>query len=365
MPLRLLNSILVVLLLTTATSAETPREWLKSNVADLVEIYRDLHQHPELSLQEEKTAAQVAKLWQAAGAEVTTAVGGHGVVGIIKNGPGPMLMLRTDLDALPVTEKTDLVYASKVEVQRKDGTTVGVMHACGHDIHMTNLVGVARYLASHKDQWSGTVMLVGQPAEEVGNGAKMMLDAGLFKRFGKPDFAVALHVDSTLETGQIGLRPGYMLANVDTVNVTMRGRGGHGASPHTTIDPVVMAAHLVIDLQTLVSREMNPIEPAVITVGSIHGGTKHNIIADNCELQLTVRSYTDKVRQHLLDGIKRKAKAVAAGAGAVEPTIRGRGIDPGRLQRRQVGRAHRADAQECARRKERAPRRAVDGGRRF
>ena len=321
MPPRPLTALLAVLLLAATTQAETPRDWLKTNVAGLIEIYRDLHQHPELSLQEEKTAAQVAKLWKAAGAEVTTGVGGHGVVGIIKNGPGPMLMLRTDLDALPVTEKTDLVYASKVQVQRKDGTTVGVMHACGHDIHMTNLIGVARYLASHKDQWSGTVMLVGQPAEELGGGAKMMLDAGLFKRFGKPDFAVALHVDSTLETGQIGLRPGYMLANVDTVNVTMRGRGGHGASPHTTIDPVVMAAHLVIDLQTLVSREMNPIEPAVITVGSIHGGTKHNIIADNCELQLTVRSYTDKVRQHLLDGIKRKAKAVAAGAGASEPTI--------------------------------------------
>lgn len=164
-------------------------------------------------------------------------------------------------------------------------------------------------------------MLLGQPAEELGSGAKAMLDDGLFKRFAKPDFAVALHVDSTLETGQVGLRPGYMLANVDTVNVTMRGKGGHGASPHSTIDPVVMAAHLVIDLQTLVSRETNPVEPAVVTVGSIHGGTKHNIIADNCELQLTVRSYTDKVRQHLLDGIKRKAKAVATGAGAEEPTV--------------------------------------------
>jgi amidohydrolase len=304
-----------------AARAETPAQWADQHVAELVEIYRQFHQKPELSSQEEQTAARVAELWKQAGIEVHTGIGGHGVVGLIKNGQGPTLLLRTDLDALPVVENTGLVYASQVKVKDKDGTTTGVMHACGHDIHMTNLVGVAQYLAGHKADWSGTIVLIGQPAEERGEGAQRMIDDGLFTKFPKPDMGVALHVDGTLETGRVGMRSGYTLANVDSVDVTMRGRGGHGAAPHTTIDPIVQAAQLVVSLQTLVSRETNPVEPAVVTVGSIHGGTKHNVIPDTCHLQLTVRSYSDAVRERLLDGIRRKARAVAEGAGAPKPTI--------------------------------------------
>ena len=255
------------------------------------------------------------------GVEVTTGVGQHGVVGILKNGAGPTVMIRTDLDALPVTEKTALAYASKVSVKDKEGKDVGVMHACGHDIHISCQIGTARYLAAHKDAWRGTVMFIGQPAEEIGAGALAMLNDGVFKKFPKPDFALALHVDSSMQTGKVGYRAGYILANVDSVDITMRGKGGHGAYPHTTIDPIVQAAQLVVNLQTIVSRENSPFEPAVVTVGSIRGGTKHNIIADTCRLQLTVRSYTEKVRKSLLEAIKRKANAVAAGAGAPEPLI--------------------------------------------
>jgi hippurate hydrolase len=196
------------------------------------------------------------------------------------------------------------------------------MHACGHDVHITCLIGVARYLAANKDRWAGTAMFIGQPAEERGSGAKAMLDDGLFAEFKKPDYALALHVDAELPTGQLGYRAGYALANTDSIDITMKGKGGHGAYPHTTIDPVVLAAHLVLDLQTIVSREIAPIDPAVVTVGSIHGGTKHNVIGDTCHLQITVRSYKDEVRKHLHAAIKRKAAAVAAGAGAPEPEVK-------------------------------------------
>jgi hippurate hydrolase len=253
--------------------------------------------------------------------EVTTDFGGHGVVGIFKNGAGPTVMLRTDLDALPVTEQTGLVYASKVRTKDGDGNDVGVMHACGHDIHITCIIGVTQYLMANRGKWSGTLMVIGQPAEERVRGAAKMLDAGLFTRFPKPDYALAIHVDSSLATGKLGYRAGYLWANVDTIDIIMKGRGGHGAYPHATIDPVVMAAQLVLDLQTLVSREIKPTEPAVVTVGSIHGGTKHNIIGDTCRLQLTVRSFSDDVRSKLLEGIQRKAKAVAAGAGAPDPEV--------------------------------------------
>jgi len=313
--------ILLLAGLVAPCNAQTPSAWASRNIEQLVAVYRDFHQHPELSRQETETAARVAQEWRAAGFEVITGVGGNGVVALLKNGQGPTLMLRTDLDALPVTEATGLVYASKTEVIQKDGRKTGVMHACGHDIHITNLIGIARYAAANKDRWSGTLMLVGQPAEEVVDGARKMLADGLFERFPKPDYALAMHVEATLEAGKIGYNPGYDHANVDSVDITMRGRGGHGAMPHTTIDPIVLAAHLVLDLQTLVSRETNPIEPAVITVGSIHGGAKRNIIPDSCSLQLTVRSYSEKVRQHLLDGIRRKALAVAQGAGAPEPEV--------------------------------------------
>jgi hippurate hydrolase len=291
------------------------------NLEGLLELYRHLHQNPELSLHEEKTAARMAQELKAVGADVHTGIGSHGVVGLLKNGEGPTAMLRCDMDALPVTENTQLVYASKVRVKDDKGAETGVMHACGHDIHMTNLVGVARYLAQHKDQWKGTAMFVCQPAEERGEGARKMLGAGLFSKIKKPDFAVALHCDSKTPAGKIGYRAGYALANVDSVDVTVRGRGGHGAYPHTTIDPIVLAAKLILDLQTIVSREIKPTESCVITVGSIHGGTKHNIIADTCHLELTVRSYSDEVRKQLLDGIRRKANAVAAGANAPEPTV--------------------------------------------
>lgn len=302
-------------------AAAEPKDWAAENVDDLVALYQHFHRNPELSFAEKETSARVAEEWRKAGAEVTERVGGYGVVGILKNGDGRTLMLRTDLDALPVTEQTGLAYASTVKVKDAAGKEVGTMHACGHDIHMTNLIGVARYLAAHKDRWQGTVMLVGQPAEERGSGARAMLADGLFKRFPKPDFALALHCDSTLACGKVAFRAGYTLANVDSVDIIVRGRGGHGAFPHATIDPIVQAAHLIVDLQTITSRELHPSEPAVITVGSIHGGTKHNIIPDECHLQLTVRSYTDKTRKHLLDAITRKAKAAAASFGAPEPTI--------------------------------------------
>lgn len=302
--------------------AADPAEWAAAHSGELFELYCEFHRHPELSLLEEQTARRLADAWEAAGYEVTRNVGGHGVVGWLDNGPGPCLMLRCDLDALPVTEQTGLVYASQVtHVDEEEQDASGVMHACGHDIHMTNLVGVAQFLATHRDAWSGRLLLIGQPAEERGQGAAAMLDDGLFERFPKPDFALALHVDAELETGKVGYRAGYALANVDSVDIRLIGRGGHGAHPHTTIDPIVQAAHLVLDLQSIVSREVDPLQPAVVTVGSIHGGTKHNIIGDHCHLQITVRSYTDEVRQHLLDAIRRKALAVAASHDAPEPTI--------------------------------------------
>lgn len=310
-----------VVLCTAPLPAAEVRPWVDEHLDNLVTLYRHFHQHPELSFQERETAAKLAAELRAAGCDVTTDVGGHGVVGILANGDGPRLMLRTDLDALPVAEATGLVYASQAKVTAEDGAETGVMHACGHDIHITNLVGVARYLGSHRQQWQGTVMFVGQPAEERGAGAKAMLDDGLFERFPKPDMALALHVDSTLAAGNVGYRAGYALANVDSVDIVVKGRGGHGAYPHTTIDPIVQAAHLVLDLQTIVSREVKPTEPAVVTVGAIHGGTKHNVIGDRCHLQLTVRSYTDEVRQQLLDAIARKARAVAASHNAPEPEV--------------------------------------------
>ena len=246
-----MKRIVCMLLLATAATAraETPAEWLPQHLSELVATYRDFHQHPELSFEEKETAARLAAAWKAAGLEVTNDFGGHGMVGVVRNGKGPTVMVRTDLDALPVVEQTGLKYASTVKTKDQDGNEVGVMHACGHDVHITCIIGVAQYLMSNRDAWSGTLVVIGQPAEERGRGAQMMLDAGLFTRFPKPDFALALHVDSTLATGKVGYRAGYLLANVDSVDVTLKGRGGHGAYPHATIDPVVMAAHLILDLQ--------------------------------------------------------------------------------------------------------------------
>ena len=288
---------------------------------DLEALYKHLHSHPELSLHEEQTAARLAKELKAVGFEVTEKVGGTGVVGVLKNGDGPTVLVRTDMDALPVVEATDLPYASKVKVRDANDREVGVMHACGHDMHMTCFTGTARVLASLKDQWQGTLVFIGQPAEEVGMGARAMLNDGLFKRFPRPDYALALHCDATGPYGTVAFTDGQALANVDTVEIVVKGKGGHGAAPQTTIDPIVLSARIVLDLQTLVSRETNPTDPAVVTVGSIHGGSKANIIPAEVKMQLTVRSTKDAVRKHLLEGIQRIAKAAAEGAGAPEPVV--------------------------------------------
>jgi hippurate hydrolase len=235
------------------------------------------------------------------------------------------VLIRTDMDALPVIERTGLPYASSVRVRDRNDREVGVMHACGHDMHMTCWTGTARVLAGMKDRWQGTLVFIGQPAEEVGAGARHMLAAGLFKKFPRPDYCLALHCDGNRPYGSIAYTEGLALANVDSVDITVRGKGGHGAAPHTTIDPVVIAARIVLDLQTLVSRETNPTDPAVVTVGSIHGGAKHNVIPNEVKLQLTVRSTKDAVRKHLLDGIKRVADAAAQAAGAPAPEVK---VDP-------------------------------------
>jgi hippurate hydrolase len=295
--------------------------WIDKQLPSLLETYHWLHLHPEVSFQEKETAAFISQIWRDDGYEVTTDVGGHGVVGVLKNGAGPTLMLRCDLDALPVTEQTQLPFASTQKIELPGGATAGVMHACGHDVHMTNLVATAQYMAQHQSEWSGTLMLIAQPAEERGAGARAMLADGLFDRFPKPDYAVALHVSGDKRSGAVGVRSGYALANVDSVDIRVKGRGGHGSQPHTAIDPIVQAAYLVISLQTIVSREVKPIDPAVVTVGSIHGGTKHNIIGNECHLQITVRSYTDQVRQQVLSAIRRKAIAVAESFNAPKPEI--------------------------------------------
>ncbi len=305
---------------SNSQSTQWIQTWIDANLATLVEDYWWLHENPELSYQEEETAKYIAAAWKKAGFEVTTEVGGHGVVAVLKNGSGPTLMLRTDLDALPVSEVTGLPRASTKKTTLSSGATTGIMHACGHDVHMTNLIAIGRLMSANKDRWRGTLMLIGQPAEERGGGAQKMLDDGLFSKFPKPDFALALHCEATKAT-TVALREGYMMANVDSVDIVVKGRGGHGAAPNSTIDPIVQAAELVMSLQTIVSREVKPTEPAVITVGAIHGGTKHNIIGDRCELQLTVRSYSPTVRKLLIDSIHRKAKAIAAAYGAEEPLI--------------------------------------------
>lgn len=291
-------------------------------------FYHDLHANPELSLEEKRTAGKIAERLRAVGYEVTEGVGGHGVVGLLKNGPGPTLMIRADMDALPIVERTGLPYASTVRTRDRDGREVGVMHACGHDINMTCLVGVAGLLGEFKRQWRGTVMVVGQPAEEIGAGARMMLADGLFTRFPKPDFALALHCDARYPHGQVNYREGQMQANVDTVDILVRGKGGHGAAPHTAIDPVVLACRIVVDLQTIVSRELDPLDAAVVTVGAIHGGVKHNVIPEEVKLQLTVRTMNDKSRTQVLEAIERIAKAAAMGARAPAPVVK---VDPGQF----------------------------------
>ena len=313
--------VVIPLLLGFAVSAQDAaiRDAVRSRVdaeyPALSELYQHLHANPELSLHEAKTSARLADELRRAGYDVTPRVGNHGIVAVSKNGAGPTVLVRADMDALPVKEQTGLPFASKVTTKDDAGNDVPVMHACGHDMHMTALVGVARVLAQMKDRWQGTLVLIGQPAEERGGGASAMLKDGLFIRFPKPDFCLALHDSAELAAGTLGYTPGFAMANVDSVDITVRGLGGHGAHPDKTKDPVVLAAQIVLALQTIVSRERDPLEPAVVTVGSIHGGTKHNIIPDEVKLQLTVRSYTDEVRTQTLAAIQRIARGQAIAAG--------------------------------------------------
>ncbi|MDE0680574.1 MAG: amidohydrolase [Gammaproteobacteria bacterium] len=285
------------------------------------ELYLHFHRNPELSLYEFETAARMAEEFAAAGYEVTSEVGGTGVVGVLRNGEGPTVMIRGDMDGLPVKELNRVPYASTVTTLDELGRTVPVMHACGHDIHITNLIGVARKLAGMRDSWSGTVVLVAQPAEERGLGARAMIEDGLFKRFPRPDYNLGLHVTSNLPAGQAGYKPEFAMANVDSVDIIVHGTGGHGAAPHLTHDPIVLSAYIVTALQTLVARNLNPIDQGVVTVGYIHGGTKHNIISDRVDLQLTVRSYTDENRALLLEGIARIARAQALAMGLPEDRL--------------------------------------------
>jgi amidohydrolase len=286
-------------------------------------LYRDLHEHPELSTLETRTAATLADRLKELGYQVTTGVGGTGLVAVLKNGGGPTVALRVELDALPVVENTGLPFASRVRTRDTSGAEVGVMHACGHDAHMAAWIGTATLMARDRKAWRGTLVLVGQPAEEVGVGAKAMMADGLMQRFPKPDFALAIHDDARRLAGEIGLGAGPMLTNADSLDMTVYGRGGHGARPEATIDPVLIAARIVVTLQSVVAREMSPLDPTVITVGSIHGGTKYNIIPDEVRLQLTVRSFTEPVRMKLLAAIERIAKAEAQAAGAEKlPTIK-------------------------------------------
>ncbi|MBA3356167.1 MAG: amidohydrolase [Pyrinomonadaceae bacterium] len=319
----LLVLIYVCLLPVTATTQQSLDALIGREINSLVETYKMLHAAPELSHREEKTSIFFAGQLRALGYTVTERLGkfdrpewlGYGVVAVMKNGDGPTVLLRTDLDALPVSEKTDLPYASKVKTKNDAGQEVGVMHACGHDIHMTSMVGTARMLASLKDQWRGTLVIVGQPAEETIDGARAMVKDGFFTRFPQPDFAIALHDSPDLAAGTVGVVPGYALASSTNVDIKIRGVGGHGSRPESAKDPIVLAAQIVLGLQTIVSRENSPLDPAVITVGSIHGGTRYNIIPDEVNLQLTVRAYKEAVRQKLLAAIERVAKGVAMGAG--------------------------------------------------
>ena len=318
-------SILLLLILSAipAFPQQTPESIADAELPSLLAIYKDLHTHPELSMHEERSAGIVAKELKLAGCEVTEHVGKYdkpgpscfGVIGVMKNGAGPTVLVRTDLDALPVHEETGVPYASTVTTKSDDGKDVPVMHACGHDIHMSTFIGTARALAKSKEKWHGTIIFVGQPAEETVGGARALLQDGLYTRWPKPNYALALHDDAEIETGKIGVTEGYAYANVDSVDVTVRGAGGHGAYPHKTKDPIVLSAGMINAWQTIASRENNPIDPLVITVGSIHGGTKHNIIPDEVKMQLTVRTYKKEVRDKVLAAIDRIAKGCATAAG--------------------------------------------------
>ena len=309
----------VAALARTVPPADAVRREVDTIIGPLEQVYRDLHASPELSFDEEKTATTLAERMRALGYAVTTGIGKTGVVAVLANGKGPTVLVRTDMDALPIVEKTGLPYASTVTAPGSGGATVGVMHACGHDVHMSVWLGTATVLVRLADFWRGTLVMIAQPAEEVGKGARAMLDDGLFERFPRPDYALAFHDTPDLAAGTVGVRPGPIFASSDSLDVRFVGRGGHGALPHTTVDPIVMSARFVLALQTLVSRENDPLDPVVVTVGAIHGGTRHNIIPDDVHLQLTVRTTRQAVRDRLLAGIERVARSEAAAAAAPQP----------------------------------------------
>lgn len=347
--IRFLASAGLAALLTACASVSTAEDLPSSGSSpampevgdDLLTVYRGLHANPELSFQESASGAYLAGELRALGFEVTEGlgdewvrgksmhdqgvvregVGGYGVVGVLENGDGPTVLIRADSDALPVPEQTGLSYASQARAETWTGVDSGVMHACGHDVHMTSWVGAARNLVARKDEWSGTLVMIIQPAEELGLGAKAMLADGLFERFPQPDYNLALHVSAGSPSGTIAYSTGWALANVDSVDITVKGVGGHGAYPHTTVDPVLIGSHIVTAVQSLVSRNVDPQTPAVVTVGSFTAGAKHNIISGEARLLLTVRSYDDATRQLLLEGIERIAKGQAAAFGAPEPEV--------------------------------------------
>jgi hippurate hydrolase len=320
--------LLVFLLLPTTINAQqlSIDAMIDRDIASMLSTYKMLHAAPELSHREEKTSTFFAGELRKLGYTVTERIGkfdnadwtGYGVIAIMKNGAGPTVLVRTELDALPVDEKTSLPYASKVRTKNDAGVEVAVMHACGHDIHMTSLLGTAKVLSELKSQWQGTLILLGQPSEEAGDGARAMLRDNLYTRFPQPDFAIALHDKPELETGKVGYTPGYAMASATSIDIKIRGIGGHGSAPETTKDPIVVAAQVVLALQTIVSRENSPLDPAVVTVGSIHGGTRYNIIPDEANLQLTVRTYKEDVRKRILASIERIVKGTAMAAGIPE-----------------------------------------------
>jgi len=320
-----MKSLVIVLLsflVPALSSAQDLPVLVTSEMPQLLTIYKELHQHPELSHQEKQTSARLAEDLRKAGFTVTENVGkyddgtaAYGVVAVMKNGAGPTVLVRTDMDALPVEEKTGLSYASKARSKNEVGDEVGVMHACGHDIHVTTMIGVARAVSQMKDKWHGTLILIGQPSEERVDGARAMLADGLYARFGKPDYAIALHDDATLEAGKVGVVSGPALAAVNSVDVTMRGVGSHGARPEMSKDPVVLSAEFIMMIQTIVSRQIPPQDPAVVTVGTIRGGAKRNIIPDEVSMGLTIRSFNDDVQKQILADLKRTAEGIAIAGG--------------------------------------------------
>ncbi len=313
------NSILLLLtvaglLLTSANKPPTIESIISEDMSYLLDFYKTRHENPEISLEEKETAATLASELKKIGFEVTENFGGYGIVGIYKNGKGPTILYRTDMDALPMNEKTELAYKSKLTTQY-NGQEIGTMHSCGHDMHMTSWLGTARAMVEMKKEWQGTLMLIGQPAEEIGAGARLMLKAGLYQKFGVPDYGIGLHCSPTIETGKVGFGKGYTMANTESVDIIVKGVGAHGASPHMSIDPVVTASMIVMELQTIVSRNLKPTESAVVTVGAIQGGVKHNIIPDQVTLKLTVRTYKEEVRQMIHKRIKEIAEGIAIASG--------------------------------------------------